>query len=350
MLFITYLHYLASLHSIVTYGQSNSHEQLFASDEVLQFKITGKLNALFNDRSNTVIHPMLLQYSGKDDNLVSVPLRIQTRGNFRRLKENCAMPPLMLNFQKSKKNTIFQKVNKLKLVMPCGGDEYVIREWLVYKVYNLITEKSFKARLAQVEFEDSLKKRKTEIHYCILLEDERSLAVRNKSIVWNKTMVAMNNTSKDEFLKMAIFQFMIGNTDWSVPYLQNIKLITKDSAKAPYTIPYDFDHAGIVSAPYALPAEELELSSILERRYRGYCETDKNNLTEALTFFNKLKDSIYSLYTNCKFIDSRYLKFVTRYLNDFYKIINSPKEIETHFGHPCRQRSRIEIKGLKERA
>ena len=82
----------------------------------------------------------------------------------------------------------------------------------------------------------------------------------------------MGGTERDHFLKMAVFQFMIGNTDWSVPYLQNIKFITKDSTKAPLTVPYDFDHAGIVSAPYALPAEELEMSSVLERRYRGYCD------------------------------------------------------------------------------
>ena len=65
---------------------------------------------------------------------------------------------------------------------------------------------------------------------------------------------------------------MIGNTDWGCTYLQNIVLITKDSAKAPFAIPYDFDHAGIVDAPYARPAEELEISSIRERLYRGYCE------------------------------------------------------------------------------
>ena len=43
------------------------------------------------------------------------------------------------------------------------------------------------------------------------------------------------------------FEYMIGNTDWSVEYLQNIKLATVDSNSAPITIPYDFDHAGIVN-------------------------------------------------------------------------------------------------------
>ncbi|MEO6453965.1 MAG: hypothetical protein ABIN97_07840 [Ginsengibacter sp.] len=237
--------------------QTFTQDQLFDDDTILLFTLTGKLNELFNDRDNNVVyHPMMLHYKRKDSSLVSMPVKIQTRGNFRRSKQNCAMPPLMLNFTRSKKikNNIFGNQNKLKLVVPCKGDDYVIREWLVYKLDNLITEKSFRARLAQVTFEDSLMKRKTETHYCILLEDEKSVADRNKTFIWNRTKVAMNNTDREQFLKMAVFQFMIGNTDWSVPYLQNIKLITKDSAIVPYTIPYDFDHAGIVDAlmPYLL--------------------------------------------------------------------------------------------------
>lgn len=326
-------------------------DKLFNNDAVLQIKLTGKLNELFNNRKdNIVYHPMLLQYKEKDSSLISIQLKMQARGNFRRRKENCTMPPLMMNFPKSKtRNTIFENQNKLKLVVPCRGDEYVIQEWLVYKLYNLITEKSFRARLLQVEFEDSLKKRKTETHYCILLEDEKSVAERNKAIVSNRTMVPMLSTDRDQFLKMAVFQFMIGNTDWSVPYAQNIKLLAKDPAKAPYTIPYDFDHAGIVSAPYALPAEELEMSSVVERRYRGYCLTDKNNFAEVFTLFNKLKDNFYSVYTNCTLLNAKYVKFVTKYLDDFYKIINNDKTIENDFGKPCKEDVRIEIQGLKER-
>jgi hypothetical protein len=324
---------------------------LFKTDDVLQLKFVGKLNSLFNDRGdNSTSHPILLQYKEKDS-LVSIQLMVKTRGYFRRAKNMCKLPPLMLNFLKENKlkNTVFQKQNKLKLVVPCQGDEYVIREWLVYKLYNLISPRSFNARLAQVEFVDSLAKRKTETHYCFLLEDDRDVAKRNNGFLWGQNMVAMTNTDRAEFKKMAVFQFMIGNTDWSVPYLQNIKLLKLDSAKPAYTIPYDFDHAGIVDAPYALPAEELEMSSVQERRYRGYCEPDKSAFTETFALFNSLKNDFYNVYTSCTLLDAKYVKFVTKYLDDFYKIINSNNQIEDQFGHPCRQEQRIEIKGLKER-
>ena len=324
---------------------------LFKSDSVLNLKLVGKLNALFNDRGdNAASHPVLLQYKGQDST-VSIRLMVRTRGYFRRDKSMCKFPPLMLNFLKANKlkNTVFQKQNKLKLTVPCQGDDYVIREYLVYKLYNLISPRSFKARLAQVEFEDSLGKRKPETHYCFLLEEDKEVAKRNNGFIWEQMMVPMTSTDRAEFKKMAVFQFMIGNTDWSVPYLQNIKLLKTDSTKLPYTIPYDFDHAGIVDAPYALPAEELEMSSVQERRYRGFCETDKSAFAETFALFNSLKNDFYNVYTSCTLLDAKYVKFVTRYLDDFFKIINSNKQIEDDFGHPCRQEQRIEIKGLKER-
>ncbi|MDP9230888.1 MAG: hypothetical protein M3O67_09495, partial [Bacteroidota bacterium] len=110
--------------------QQNS---LFEDEEILHIRLVGKLRELFNDRNdNMVYHPMMLSYKKNDSSIVSIPLEIKTRGNFRRKKENCAMPPLLLNFRyKDKiKSTLFEKQDKLKLVVPCGGDEYVIREWL----------------------------------------------------------------------------------------------------------------------------------------------------------------------------------------------------------------------------
>jgi hypothetical protein len=325
--------------------------RFFDNDDILHFKLVGKLSELFNDRNkNLTYHPMLLQYRQKDSSLISIQLMAKTRGHFRRLKANCKMPPLLLNFPKAEKikNSVFENQNKLKLVVPCEGDEYVIKEWLVYKAYNIITEKSFKAKLVQVEFEDSSMRRKTETHYCILIEDEKKVAARNKCFVWNRKMVNMKDIDNDEFKKMAVFQYMIGNTDWGVPYLQNIVLITKDTTKAVFAIPYDFDHAGIVDAPYAGPAEELEISSVRERLYRGYCESDKKNFAKTFELFNRLKNDIYNVYTNCSLLKPKYVKTVTSYLDDFYETINSSKKTEAEFQKPCKADRRVEIKGLKD--
>src|SRR5674476_511729 len=129
--------------------------------------------------------------------------------------------PVTLHAQDNIVTPSRKKQNKLKLVVPCQGDDYVVKEWLVYKIYNLISEKSFRAKLVQVDFEDSLKQRKTETHYCILLEDEKKMAERSDAFVWKGKMLNMKNTNEIEFRKMAVFQYMIGNTDWGIPFLQN---------------------------------------------------------------------------------------------------------------------------------
>ncbi|MDQ6901489.1 MAG: hypothetical protein M3139_00590 [Bacteroidota bacterium] len=324
---------------------------LFESDDILHFKLTGKLNDLYKDISDkNSFHPILLQYLQKDSTPVSINLMVKTRGHFRRIKGNCKMPPLLLQFPKGDetKNTVFDYQNNLKLVVPCQGDDYVINEWLVYKLYNLLSDKSFKARLVQVDFEDSLKRKKTETHYCILLEDAKKMAERNHCFIWKKKMLDMRKTNLKEFEKMAVFQYMIGNTDWGVPYLQNIVLITKDSSQAPTAVPYDFDHAGIVGASYAGPAPELEIASTTDRLYRGFCETDLQNFADAFELFNRLKSDIYKIYTDCPLLNSRYIKVTSKFLDEFYKTINNNKAIESEFGLPCRTNIRVEIKGLKD--
>lgn len=331
--------------------KNNNKSRLFDDDEIIHLKLTGRLNDLFNDRGdNSSFHPLLLQYLQKDSSLISINITAKTRGHFRRLKANCKMPPILLSFPKEGrlKNTLFEKQSKLKLVVPCQGDEYVIREWLVYKLYNLLSNRSFLAKLVQVDFEDSARQGKVETHYCFLLEDDKKVADRNQSFIWKKKFLPMRNVNADEFRTMAMFQYMIGNTDWSVPYLQNIVLISKDSSKAPYAIPYDFDHAGIVDAPYAGPAPELGITNIRERLYRGFCENNMKAFAKTIELFNQQKENIYNTYDSCTLLNHKYLKFVKFYLDDFFKTINSNKVLEKEFGKPCTTDIRVEIKGLKD--
>ena len=149
---------------------------------------------------------------------------------------------------------------------------------------------------------------------------------------------------------MAVFQFMIGNTDWSVQFQQNIKLIYDDSTSIPITIPYDFDHAGIVRAPYAEPAPELQMSSTLQRRYRGYCIPEMNQFTEVFETFNQLKDDFYAIYDGNPLLSSSYQKQTLKFLGQFYETINDPEKAEQEFFYPCDKSGtgNVVIKGLKK--
>jgi len=331
---------------------TNLQKGLFDSDDVLNIKLSGNIRAVLNDRGNDPqYHPLDFSWFTKDSSEVSMLMNIKTRGHFRRDKANCDYPPLMLDLSKSNQpsSSLFYKQNKLKLVMPCREDGYVIREWLVYKLYNLITPKSFRARLVRVTLDDIPKKKKTTF-YGILLEDRKQMAERNHLVPVEKKLLKPQNTETDAFLIMAVFEYMIGNTDWSVQYMQNIKLLAADPSGIPVTVPYDFDHSGMVDAPYAHPAEELEMRSVMERRYRGYCITDIKRFDDVIALFNRLKKDFYAIYTNCSLLDAKYVKTITKYLDEFYSTINNPKDLKTAFSYPCNSNGtgNIIIKGLKE--
>ena len=330
----------------------NEEKDLFGSDEVLSITLKGNIRELLNDRATkSTYRSVTLSYLSKDSNAVTIPVQMKTRGHFRKIKGNCKYPPLQISFPAdvSGLSPLFSGQTKLKLVMPCAGDEYVVREWLVYKIYNLVTPKSFRARLVRIELHDIKSKKQQGPFYGFLIEDEKNMAERNKASAVTQKL-RPQETQQDAFLTMAVFQYLIGNTDWSVQYLQNIKLLKTDSYPQVITVPYDFDHAGIVNAPYAQPAEELLMKSVQERRYRGYCMTDLKVFEKPIALYNGLKNDIYNLYTKNNLLDEKYIKSVTRYLDEFYATINDPRAWQKDFAYPCDKNGtgNVVIKGLKE--
>ncbi len=333
----------------LTEVQSEEVSPLFSGEEVVQFTLRGDLGALFNDiGEDNSYHPFVLSYR-EGTQIRDIPLRIRTRGHFRRQKRICGMPPLLLDFPGDSLTiqTLFSHQEKLKLVVPCTGDEYVVREYLVYKLYNLISPMSFLDRLVLVTFEDSGHRVKSQTHYCFLLEQDVKMAARNGSEVWKKQLLNQSHLQREDTRKMAVFQYMIGNTDWGVSFLQNIVLVTPDTLLPPVGVPYDFDQAGIVDAPYAAPHAELGITSNLTRLYRGLCETDLNQLDSTFKLFNQLKPRFYQVYDSCTLISPSYRKFVHRFLDGFYRTINNRRDREHEFSAPCKPENHIEIKGMK---
>ena len=325
---------------------------LFDDDEVLQLTLRGDLKTVFKDRGDEPqYHPATIRYKA-NRNEINIPIKIKTRGHFRKLSSNCKYPPILLNFTEhtTPQNAVFYGQNKVKLVTPCQGDQYVINEYLVYKLYNLITPKSFKAKLVKVIYQDTVKNKNSNPYYGILLEEEKQMAMRNQCLSLKKMGLRPETTLKGDFLKMAVFQYMIGNTDWSVQFRQNIKLITTDSLSLPTVVPYDFDHAGIVRASYAKPAPELQMSSTLKRRYRGYCIPEMDQFTAVFETFNKLKDDFYAIYDGNPLLSSKYQNQTLKYLDQFYETINHPKKAQKAFYYPCDKSAsgNIVIKGLKK--
>lgn len=325
---------------------------LFDSDEILEINLKGDFNKLFkNTKGEPQYFDFSMGFADSSGKQISVPLRVRTRGHFRREMNICDYPPLLLNFSIDDiENTVFRGQDKLKLVMPCRGEKYVLREFYVYKLYNLLTERSFKVRLVRLIIEDQSEKAKQyDPLFCFLIEEEEQMAQRNQMTSLDKELIRPEKIEPDDFQRMAVFQYLIGNTDWSIQYRQNIKLMSSPEKENPIAVPYDFDHSGIVAAPYAKPAPELLLKYVTDRRYRGYCIEEMEYFEKTFSEFNSQKEAIYSLYSDSKLLDEKYIKSTLKFLDDFYETINNPKKSKNDFQYPCRQdgTGNIVIKGLK---
>ncbi|MDX2049118.1 MAG: hypothetical protein SFU87_20190, partial [Chitinophagaceae bacterium] len=148
-----------------------SEKALFGSEEVFDITLKGKVRDVLNDRAvDSKYHPLVLAYKNEDSTEINIPVEVKTRGHFRKLRANCFYPPLQIKFAKKEPQTssVFGEQSKLKLVMPCKGEEFIIREWLAYKLYNLVTEKSFRARLVRVKLEDERSKKPSPAFYGML--------------------------------------------------------------------------------------------------------------------------------------------------------------------------------------
>lgn len=324
---------------------------LFSDDEPLEMTLSGNLRPLLTDHTHIAKSFQLSLVYASEQGVLDITIEVKQRGHFRRFLGSCAYPPLYIKFLQNEKQSasIFNGQQKLKLVMPCQGDEYVIREWLVYKLYNLVSPYSLRARLVRLTLQDEQQKKQAEPFYALLLEEENQLAQRHQMTPVERKLKP-SATQSEHFLRMAVFEYLIANTDWSVEYLQNIKLLVPASRALPIPVPYDFDHAGIVDAPYARPVAELELSSIRERRYRGYCMENLKQFEPVIAHFNAIKAQIYATYTHCSLLNPKYIKSTLAFLDDFYTRINNPQKWQKEFAYPCNPNGTgsVVIKGLRE--
>jgi hypothetical protein len=319
---------------LISHLQGFSQEQsssLFEKKDVLQIKIEANLKALLRDRGQTPqYHWAKLSYIDDKGDSIAFPIKTKVRGNFRRSASNCSFPPLLLNFAKKEvKNTLFDHQEKLKLVTECINEDLVFHEYLVYEIYNILTDFSFRARLTEVTYIDSLRKKEPDKEFGILLENETDVAKRNAAKNTYMKNVSTPQYDTIQMLTVFIFEYLIANNDWSVSALHNIKQFTK-TGKLFLPVPYDFDHSGVVETNYALPPPQLEIASVRERLYRGL-DYPPSVFQQVFDKFNSVKPQIYALYQGNPLLSASYIKRTLKYFDEFYEDINDPKAIQKHF-------------------
>ena len=170
----------------------------------------------------------------------------------------------------------------------------------------------------------------------------------NATLVPKELFVTMDKTNPEAMARLALFQYLIGNTDWSVPYRHNIKLLSVAGIPEPVPVPYDFDYCGLVGAPYAVPPPELGITTVRQRLYRGYHFPEEIYAAVSQPF-NTQREKIYNLYTHSNLLDKHYRKQTLSYFDNFYKTLNSPKSFQSNIVRVGQQNQKkyVVVKGLK---
>lgn len=300
-------------------------------DATLEFDMKDLLGKKLKDR----FLPATITLKMDDGTTVSDKIEVSARGNFRR--ETCYMPGLKLNFRKDSTSRLY-KFKEIKLTNGCNSTDdagqLVIKEFLAYKIYNLLTDLSQRVRFMKIEFKDEKGKKKPYTQYGFLIEDIDDMAKRNGYVEIEGTTFYTEQTNRDQMTLVTLFQYLIGNTDWSVPSYHNIKLVgsTEDRTVRPLVVAYDFDICGFVDPPYATIDEQLQdqISSVRERLNRGFPRT-MEELKVSVQLFNNKKRGILDLINNNTYLTSKEKSRAVDYVEDFYKVINDDRSLQRVF-------------------
>jgi hypothetical protein len=265
-------------------------------------------------------------------------VRARTRGIWR--LKNCAFPPLRLDFPgKGDKGTLFQHLGKPKLVNFCRDtdpyEQYILQEFQLYRIYQLLTPMSYRVRLLRMAYVDSGSGKADATRYAFIAEDPARLAQRFNGTAVKQRGATAGDLDAEPLALAYLFQFLIGNTDFSFNGLHNTQLIgTSDGRILP--VAYDFDYAGAVNATYAVPDASLRIRNVRQRKFRGYCAIAEE-YPKLLPLFRERKDAIYALYADeiGRLIDPGRVRETLSYFDEFYDMIATPEKAQHEFLSDC---------------
>jgi hypothetical protein len=306
---------------------------LFGSDQLLEITLKFDLTTFLKKNTNGGPLDAVVTFNPGSKDSLTRNIKIKNRGNYR--FENCDFPPMELNFKKAiHAYPDSGNIKKLKLVTHCKTgavqSEYVLREYLVYKMFNLLTDTSFRVRLLRVTYIDTRKNRKPVIQYGFFIEPISVLAERTNSTILKATNLTQKHIEPDVMDKISIFNYMVSNWDWTVPLQHNIAIIKPmvfSNSGLGLAIPYDFDLTGVVNVDYAVTPPEYNLRSIRDRVFLGICRS-RDVFQKDLLYFLSRKNDFYSLINDFPYLNEKSKKDIIDFLNQFFNQIEKQKELE----------------------
>jgi hypothetical protein len=317
-------------------------EPLFASSDAIHISIQAPLSNLTRNRDNPgAIAGTLTDPAGQ-----ALPVNLKLRGITRRTSEICDFPPLRVDFTTPPPPTsLFAHQNRLKLVTHCkssaGFQQYVLLEYAAYRMFNVLSPKSFRVRLANIDYVGA-DGRPIASRVGFFIEDLKDVAKRNGTKESHgPPRIPVEDLSPVDAARYALFQHMLANHDWSMragpqgeDCCHNAKLIGPLAAASTVPIPYDFDFSGFVDPPYATPPDELHISSVRQRVYRGYCMHNAQVLAAAREF-RDARPQLIAAITSTPGLDPRTQARAIAFLDPFFADIASDQSVSARVINRC---------------
>ncbi len=273
---------------------------LFEQRDLFHVELRVDILALQADRGKVVdYHPAELRYVEGIDT-ISVPTKVRARGHFRRQPQICAFPPLKIKTsQAARQGTLFEAHDELKLVAHCKEDESVLREYLLYRIYDILSDHCLRVRPARITYTDVRGAIPPETHFAFFLEhqdvaDDRMGATQLEEVRLKPAMI-----DEDNLVLVSLFNYLIGNSDWDVLMEKNIRIFRLPTKPDPILLPYDFDWSGAVGASYTGLGEDYPY-----RRLNGPYADEKTYL-RWLNHILVREEMILDVYRECEWFGSR---------------------------------------------
>ncbi len=297
---------------------------LSSADDLPEITIVTDVGQLLENRKTQNLQVAKLAL-GNGKSTLSFEVSLQVSGTFRR--RVCDFPPLSLQFKEEDLAMRgFGVYNKLMLVTHCldgklSGNGNVLKEFLAYRIYEVLSPNAYRARLVRLNYIDQKGSQKKMKRYGILIESRAEMAARLGGTPCECYNVPDSSVSPEEENKMALFQYLIGNEDWHLPAVRNVDLLRKADDKV-IPIPYNFDFSGLVNASYAVPSPDLQLRSVTDRHFMGFTP-DPKILVRTIALFQEKKTTIYNLVRELKQLESAERERILAYFDAFYRELPS---------------------------
>ena len=300
------------------------YDSLFIDQKPLKIRLNYSNNNLNKNTNDSTLMKTKLFFIQENKNK-EIDVLLRARGNFRR--KHCYFTPVKIKIKKrDASNTIFSDNRTLKLVLPCKNErdknDNILKEFIAYKIYEIISPFYFKTRRLEINYTDQKPKKQKNFNLIgFFIEDDDKVAKRFDSKIIKRKISPL---AMDDFnsVNLSFFNFLIGNTDFSSAHQHNGKLLFYEKKIIP--IPYDFDLTGWVKPKYGLGITNRLGYSFEERNYIGF-KREKSIYSKVRNHYLTLKEKILKtvkLYEP-EFEYKKSYNLMMNYLGEFYEILEN---------------------------